>query len=325
VNPTAPGERVLALDVVRGIALRGVLLINLQTLFRESLLSYILSRPTDAISRTLHLVFEFKSMDLFCLCFGVGLAIQSTRPPSFLVRRFLVLLAFGLVHLFLIWNGDILTLYSIAGLLLIPFLRLPAIALLVLSALCFYVPINFPLPTAQAMRAQAAEALRVYPSAGVLEVVRFRIAETLHFLLPLLLAFLPKTIGLMSLGVAIWRKPIPSVIAGIVITVFVQRDITQALVYGTAIALIAPHLRWFAPLGRMALTNYVTQSIVLTTLFYGFGLFGRITPGQGVAISLTLYSCQLLLSHWWLRRYRFGPLEWLWRSLAYGRRQAFTS
>jgi uncharacterized protein len=71
--------------------------------------------------------------------------------------------------------------------------------------------------------------------------------------------------------------------------------------------------------GRMALTNYLTQSIICTTLFYsyGFGLYGRVNIWQGMLITLVIYIVQVVWSHYWLKHYRFGPFEWAWRSLTY--------
>lgn len=78
-----------------------------------------------------------------------------------------------------------------------------------------------------------------------------------------------------------------------------------------------------APVGRMALTNYLLQSIVCTLIFYsyGLGLFGRVPPLAGVGIVLILFSLQIVFSAWWLQRFRFGPVEWLWRTLTYGKAQ----
>lgn len=75
--------------------------------------------------------------------------------------------------------------------------------------------------------------------------------------------------------------------------------------------------------GRMALSNYLFQTVVCTTLFYsyGLGLFGKIGPAIGVAVTIVIYAMQLPLSTWWLRRFRFGPMEWLWRSATYRRWQ----
>jgi uncharacterized protein len=79
----------------------------------------------------------------------------------------------------------------------------------------------------------------------------------------------------------------------------------------------------FAAAGQMALTNYVTQSVALSLIFYGYGLglCGRLGSAGALVIGLTLYAGQMTFSRWWLSRYRFGPVEWLWRSLTYGRRQ----
>ena len=82
-------------------------------------------------------------------------------------------------------------------------------------------------------------------------------------------------------------------------------------------------LRPLAAAGRMALSNYLMQSIVCTTLFYsyGLGLFGQVGAFAGLALTFGLWSVQLIVSWLWLRAFRFGPMEWLWRSLTYGRRQ----
>ncbi len=80
-----------------------------------------------------------------------------------------------------------------------------------------------------------------------------------------------------------------------------------------------------APVGQMALTNYLLQSVVMVILFYGvgFNLLGKVGASAVVAISLAVFVAQIFLSRWWLSRYRFGPMEWLWRCLTYGRIQRF--
>ena len=69
----------------------------------------------------------------------------------------------------------------------------------------------------------------------------------------------------------------------------------------------------------MALTNYLTHSIVFTTLAlpWGLGLYGKVRPAIAVPAGIALYLLQIPLSAWWLGRLRFGPFEWLWRSLTY--------
>ncbi|WP_258806686.1 DUF418 domain-containing protein [Pseudidiomarina sp. CB1] len=84
-------------------------------------------------------------------------------------------------------------------------------------------------------------------------------------------------------------------------------------------------LRHLAPAGRMALTNYLMHSIVFTTLFYGYGfaMYGEISRSMATALAIGLWLLQLPMSKWWLNRFRFGPCEWLWRTLTYGQRQPF--
>jgi uncharacterized protein len=82
-------------------------------------------------------------------------------------------------------------------------------------------------------------------------------------------------------------------------------------------------LAWLAPVGRMALTNYLTHSAIYLAVLYGFGLalLGRVGAAFCLALSLVVFAGQILFSSWWLRRFRFGPAEWVWRSLTYGVRQ----
>jgi len=81
----------------------------------------------------------------------------------------------------------------------------------------------------------------------------------------------------------------------------------------------------FAAVGRMALTNYLMHSVILTTIFYGYGLglYGTIPRFWQMGFVIAVVTLQLFLSPWWLTRYRFGPVEWLWRSLTYWKRQPF--
>jgi uncharacterized protein len=80
-----------------------------------------------------------------------------------------------------------------------------------------------------------------------------------------------------------------------------------------------------APLGavgRMALSNYLLQAIIIVPVCIGFSLFGRVTPSIGLLLALGVWSAQVPASVWWLKRFRFGPAEWLWRSMTYGRPQS---
>jgi uncharacterized protein len=76
----------------------------------------------------------------------------------------------------------------------------------------------------------------------------------------------------------------------------------------------------------MALTNYLLQSVVCTILFYGYGLglYAKIGIAGSIVLTIAIFAAQVALSTWWLGRFRFGPMEWLWRTLTYLRRQAMT-
>src|SRR6188472_2883207 len=160
-QPTAADERYVTLDVLRGLALLGVLLINLHALFRVSLFEHILHFHTDpgtwnhVVDVLLAGLLETKAVSLFSLMFGIGSAIQEERAAArgvnvtrFLVRRYLVLLALGVCHMFLIWNGDVLVLYAVCGLLIVPLMRLPAWILAVLgaAAIALRFVVDLPIP-----------------------------------------------------------------------------------------------------------------------------------------------------------------------------------
>lgn len=104
-----------------------------------------------------------------------------------------------------------------------------------------------------------------------------------------------------------------------------------AIFYITSIVLLMQRPAWnrrlqlLAPTGRMALTNYLTHSVVMTVIFYnyGLGLYGEIGPAVWWLMAFVLFSIQIFFSRWWMSRFRFGPAEWLWRTLTYGKKQPF--
>lgn len=97
--------------------------------------------------------------------------------------------------------------------------------------------------------------------------------------------------------------------------------------YLSTIVLLAQNPVWrrrlmvLEPVGRMALSNYLFQSLVCTAIFYsyGLGLYGQIGPAAGVLLTFIIYIVQIPLSNWWMKRFQYGPVEWLWRTLTYGK------
>jgi len=216
-------ERIEAIDALRGLALFGVLMVNLVTEFRVSIFAQFLPQPESGPPwdrAVMHLVstgLETKAFCLFSLLFGLGLAIQferlQARPDRLvrLVRRLAALLVFGLVHLFLIWNGDILTEYAVVGLMVLPLLFAPRWVLGAASALflAFYISmpllqLPIPFPDQAWIVRHLAEAQAAYGQGDYGEVVAFNIQEV-GSLVPLHIFVLARTLGLFTLGAWLWR------------------------------------------------------------------------------------------------------------------------
>jgi len=223
-----------------------------------------------------------------------------------------------------------------------------------------------PWPTTAWIKDHVAEARQVYGNGGFLEILSFRVGETVS-ILPLHVFIFPRTIALFLLGMFVWRMDVirrpathglllvivatVGVVAGAALTVAseaptwlglglslprrvgfsLDRLATFLLAIGYGAAIIGfvstrpgmKMLAWAAPLGRMAFTNYLAQSVIFGWIFYGYGLglFGRIGVVSALAIGVCVYIAQVMISAQWLRYYRFGPIEWLWRSLMYGTAQ----
>jgi uncharacterized protein len=207
------------------------------------------------------------------------------------------------------------------------------------------------------MAHHAVEAVRVYGSGSFADVLAFRVQE-LSAILPLHAMVFPRTLALMLLGVVAWRAgvfhsngvagrqlawtaAVCSLLGGTMSiavashwlgaaapTGMIERASTVVLACGYGAGIIwaagrttaAKWLAWAAPVGRMALTNYLTQSVILGYIFYGYGLglFGRLGLGEAISIGICVYVAQAAFSARWLKRYAFGPAEWIWRTATYG-------
>jgi uncharacterized protein len=381
-GPVAPSSRIEGIDVLRGLALFGVLAINIVFEFRVSIFEQFLPPAGTipaidrALSDVLAAAIELKALALFSFLFGVGLAIQfdrlinNPRRLTLLIRRLVVLLGIGAAHLFLLWNGDILVEYAMAGLVVLPFLFGPRWLTLLVAAASLVLFLTMPLlppvvqfPSHFWIFEHIAEATRAYGDGGFLDVLAFRVREIPAFF-PLHVLIFPRTIALFLFGVLAWRSGIlqrasehksllfsiamGGVLFGGALTVVAQeRDlfgwpslgrahevmverrlggVVLAAGYAASIVGLASvpagqrMLAWAAPVGRMALTNYLGQSLILGWIFYGygFGLFGKLSVSTAFTIGVVVYAMQAAISAWWLGRYRYGPVEWLWRSLMYG-------
>ncbi|MGJ4947874.1 DUF418 domain-containing protein [Bradyrhizobium sp. HKCCYLS20291] len=381
--PASRGERLPAIDILRGLALFGVMAINVVFEFRVSIFGQFLpaSRPHEwgttffagslspdmtgllwaiigdspfnrAIEDGLARAVSMKAFALFSLLFGIGLAMQferiaAHRRVALLLRRLLVLLAIGLVHLTLLWNGDILTEYALAGLIVLPFLFAPnwlviasSLALLGLYFTGWLVNV-LPLPSSAWMTQHVADANRIYASDSFPQILAFRLSE-IGAIAPLHLWIFPRTLGLFLAGIIIWRSGVLrdasrhramlllTALAALAVAIDAGPSlatVSLAIAYAALILAAANTawgvrlLGWAAPVGRMAFTNYLMQSFVFSLVFYGFGLFGRLSVSLALAVGIVVYVVQVIASWCWLRLFQFGPVEWLWRSLMYGARQ----
>lgn len=376
----APDDRILTIDILRALALFGVLMVNLVTEFRVSIFQQFVPSvfPASTLDRFLDAfvwyALDMKAFALFSVLFGIGLALQfdrlasRARPLYWLRRRLFVLLGFGVFHLLFIWNGDILTEYALAGLLVLPLIRedKETLGLVSLALFCFYLAmpaLHLPIywPSTETFARHVTAANQVYANGSLVQVWRFSLGE-LRMMFSLNEFVFPRTLALFLLGTAIWQSGIlrnrqsyrreflifgaAATGVGLVLTaaehngVFAGTPVLgasmsnlaptiQALGYAalTVVAVDLPYLRGilrlFAPLGRMSFTNYILQSVIFSWIFFGYGLgrFGRLSITTAFLLGTAIYIAQMAGSGLWLRWFRFGPLEWLWRSLMYGQAQ----
>ena len=190
---------------------------------------------------------------------------------------------------------------------------------------------------------RVSEATLTYGSGSFSDILAFRIHE-IGAIAPLHLWIFPRTLGLFLLGAFIWRSGVlrrtgelsgwffVAGLAALIASIDAGPSlapVTLALGYGAIIigaastSLGARSLRWAAPLGRMAFTNYLMQSLIFSAVFYGygFGLFGKLSVSAALGLGIMVYIAQVFASRWWLTHFNFGPVEWLWRTLMYGQMQ----
>ena len=206
-----------------------------------------------------------------------------------------------------------------------------------------------PWPDLATLQQHVIDANRVYATGSVAEIWRFSLGE-LPLFAPLHIYIFPRTVALFLLGAFAWRVGLlrhlgrykRALVIGALLGIGIGAALTAAgtaggrlatvvlaLGYGAAVMALVHHpatghlLNAFAPIGRMAFTNYVMQSLVFGFVFFGYGLgqFGRRGAAETLMLGVAVYVAQMLLSAWWLSRFRFGPLEWLWRTMMYGKVQ----
>ncbi|SDJ29817.1 Uncharacterized membrane protein YeiB [Nonomuraea maritima] len=302
--------RIIALDVLRGFALCEILLANIQLMATGS--SAVVVQPMGDWDPWL-------GLPVFSLLFGIGFALlldsaesRVSRPRLVLLRRLGALLAIGLVHK-LLWPGEILTHYAVVGMLvLLPSTWLPRWAMAGLAAALIPAALIFggggPLLIAGLFL--LGSALVRY---GVIEQIERSTRGPL--LLGLVFAAGLASVLWVQAGMQTVADPISSLADLLLVGVYVC---------GLLVLLrtpVRPVLQFlFAPLGRMALTNYLAATLLVVVASHVLGL----PIGQSLTAAYwtvgAILTAQWLLCTLWLRRYRQGPIEWLWRWATWVRR-----
>ncbi len=392
-GPVSLSERILYIDVLRGVALFGILAANMRAFFAPlevyGQISLLFPGHADRIAQGFIDVFiQAKFITLFSFMFGLGFAIQMSRAEArgvrfmgFYPRRLAALAVFGLIHGILIWAGDILLSYALTGALLLLFRKRQQKTLLWWAGSLFSLPIVLnsvflgiyvalrPQWMQQMLQGPDMQKVRniidVYAHGSVRQILAQNWVEWKHAAVAVLFSIY--LLGLFLLGMWVWRagivqrlgeyKPVLKRVfqwclpLGIALNLYVTLvfalsgpdrisywtwsagilNLPSAHVlsaaYASGLALLFLNERWrrflkpFAAVGRMALTDYLMQSVVCTLFFYHYttGLYGRVGPAMGLIVTVVFFAAQVVLSNWWLARYRFGPMEWLWRGLTYGK------
>ncbi|MCA4927977.1 DUF418 family protein [Klebsiella pneumoniae] len=370
-------ERNVTLDFVRGVAILGILLLNISA-FGLPKAAYLNPAWSGSASLSdawtwalLDLLAQVKFLTLFALLFGAGLQLLLPRGKRWIQSRLTLLALLGFIHGLFFWDGDILLAYALVGLVSWRMVReahhvkslFNTGVVLYLTGIAVLVLLGMISGTA-ANRSWAPDAANLqyeqyWKLHGGMEAVSNRADMLSDNLLALGAQYGWQLAGMMLMGAALmrsgWLKGQFSlrhyrrtgallVAAGMAVNlpaIFAQwylawdyrwcafllqapRELSaplQAIGYAALAWGYWPQLCRFrlvgaiACVGRMALTNYLLQTLICTTLFYHFGLFMRFDRLQLLAFVPPIWAVNLLVSSLWLRRFRQGPVEWLWRQL----------
>ena len=400
--PVAESERLQALDALRGFAVLGILVMNVQ-MFSMPYAAYFnpfaLGQPSSrdlAVWSIAHVLADQKFMTIFSLLFGAGVLLQAGRmadrgvnPSAIHYRRMVWLLVFGLLHAYLLWHGDILVLYAVCGMLVYPARRLSARTLLALGLGALTVGSSIALAAGLSMDAWPPGAVREFndswkPPAdeiaaetaafqgGWMSQLAWRAAYSSEAQTSDLFFWgIWRAGGLMLAGMALLKS---GVLTGARLPAFFARLATAGFGLGLPLVgwgvarnhatgwnvrdgffLAAQWNYWgsllvalgwigllltlwrsgaargamarLAAVGRMAFSCYILETLISTTVFYGhgLGLFGRVDRLGQMVFTVAVWIVLLIVAPLWLRRFRYGPLEWLWRTLTYGHAEPLAS
>lgn len=384
IQPTTGKERIPELDTLRGLALFGILAINVYVF--NAPYGYMWDfYPTfgEVEGNVQQWVFTFfggKSMFIYAFLFGFGFFLQWQRFnkkngnfQAFYIRRMLVLATFGLAHVLFFWYGDILLPYALMGIVLLFIHRWNDTLLLLSSLLLFLAPVVAGLlestwgwPSLHAtLPFELPQIIAVYKEGSYLEILKVNMYQYASLKNEKLWVYIPKELALFIAGYLaakhgslqkIKAKPLVylllalgAVAIGLAFLNFNGKlytmlhmtgpqwlpvkialyvliaDGLQGIAYITLLIaifqfrLFSRLLSVFSYAGKMALTNYLMQTLFATLIFSGFGLgyYGSLSPSSLLFLTIGIYTFQVLFSAVYLRYNAQGPLEKLWRKLSY--------
>jgi uncharacterized protein len=385
--------RISSLDVLRGLAILGILVVNMQSFALPAAARWNatvqgdLGRANWWIWLGTHVLFDGKFIAIFAMLFGASIVLQAEScarrglsEARTHYRRMAVLLALGLLHAHLLWYGDWLVTLSICGAVAFLYRHLPPRRLAIAGLLVFAIGSAISMAVAWSLPWWSAEATQSLlaawapsPQAIATEVATYRsgwLGQMKHRVptalrietSDLAMRSLWQMTGLMLVGMALLklrvlaaaRSPalyvamavvgagvgVPLVLLGVAQSAASGWDLSAHLranghfnYWGSllvslswiATVMLLARLGWrmttLAAVGRLALTNYLMQTLICTMIFYGhgLGLFGRVGRVGQLSIVAGVWTVELVASAWWVRHFAAGPVEWLWRSIAYGR------
>jgi uncharacterized protein len=389
LQPLNTADRITVMDILRGAALFGILLMNIEAFTGPLDLSFTGVDPhwhgIDYLADALVYVFvQGKFFLLFSLLFGAGFAVMAQRAqgagrdftPIYL-RRSVALLLIGACHALLVWSGDILLVYALLSFLLLGTRRWPLSMLPAMGALVYAFAVGLsllfallvwaaarggsPLDSAGSMRAaqEVIEAQRLaYGQGSWAQANVQRLADLRHMIGGILITG-PEIFGMFLIGAwfarsgaladptrfaslyarlrwialpvgvvlmlasAAWHPYLApgefTVRTGLSYAMAAVASLLMALGYLGWIVQARHALGWLAAPGRMALTHYLLQSLLCTWLFFGYGVgfFEQLPRAWQLVFAVALFALQVGISHLWLARFRYGPIEWLWRAMTY--------
>jgi uncharacterized protein len=399
-RPQSQSTRISHLDILRGFALLGILLMNIQSFSMPSA-AYLnpmawgdLQGANFGVWAFSHLFADLKFIGLFSILFGAGVCLFAQNAQAKLgsatllhYKRNAWLLLFGLIHAHFIWYGDILYSYALCSFWVFWFRNKSPRFLILSSLLCLSVAslyslfVHFSLTVGyipaqsvsgimrfwQPGTAQLEHEIAAY-TGDMLSQLKQRHEEALFMQTDVFLStFIWRAGGMMLLGMALFKSGVLSgqkstgfyvkltvigLALGFATSVYgLQQNLNHqfaldySMFFGSQfnywgsvlttlgyIGLINLAINFkiaiglqtrLAAVGQMAFSNYIFHSVVATFIFYGhgFGLYSQVQRVWQLALVLLIWVFQLWASPLWLKHYRFGPLEWLWRSLTYWQRQ----